>query len=80
MNNKMIIEFGSRNIKRIMEISEDVIRLAHLDLHNSSDDTQPHPIIVKYLDIKTLNLVNDSFLLLNFNISCFKLSDNNGSS
>ena len=63
-----------------MEISEDVIRLAHLDLHNSLDDTQPHPIIVKYLDIKTLNLVNDSFLLLNFNISCFKLSDNNGSS
>ena len=63
-----------------MEISEDVIRPAHLDLHNSSDDTQPHPIIVKYLDIKTLNLVNDSFLLLNFNISCFKLSDNNGSS
>ena len=63
-----------------MEISEDVIRLAHLDRHNSSDDTQPHPIIVKYHDIKTLNLVNDSFLLLNFNISCFKLSDNNGSS
>ena len=65
-----------------MEISKGVIRLAHLDLHNSSDDTQPYPIIVKYLYIKTLNLVNghDSFLLLNFNISCFKLSDNNGSS
>ena len=58
------------------EISEGVIRLTLLDLHNSSDDTQPHPIIVKYLEIKTLNLVNDSFLLLNFNISCFELSDN----
>ena len=41
----MIIEFGFRIIWRIMEISKGVIRL---DLHYSSDDTQPHSKIVKY--------------------------------
>ena len=36
MNNKTIIEFGFRIISRIMEISENVIRLGGtlLDLHN----------------------------------------------
>ena len=44
MNNKTIIEFGFGIIWRIMDISEGVIRLGHTlrDLHNSSDDTQPH--------------------------------------
>ena len=45
MNNKTIIEFGFRIIRRIMEISEVVNTL--LDLHNSSQDTQPHSLIVK---------------------------------
>ena len=33
-----------------MVILEGVIRLGHtlLDLHNSSDDTQPHSIIANY--------------------------------
>ena len=46
MSNKTIIEFGFCIIWRIMEISEGVIRLGHTlrDLHNSSDDTQPHSI------------------------------------
>ena len=44
MNNKTIIEFGFRIIWRIIEVSEGGI---FLDLHNSSDDTQPHSIIVK---------------------------------
>ena len=38
MNNKTIIEFDSRIIRRIMEISEGVIRRGRntlLDLHNS---------------------------------------------
>ena len=38
MNNKTIIEFDSRIIRRIMEISEGVIRRGHntlRDLHNS---------------------------------------------
>ena len=38
MNNKTIIEFDSRIIRRIMEISEGVIRRDRntlLDLHNS---------------------------------------------
>jgi len=52
MNNKTINEFGFRIIWRIMEISEGVIRRGRntlLDLHNSSQDTQPHSLIVKYL-------------------------------
>ena len=44
MNNKTIIEFGFCIIWRIMEISKSV-----LDLHNSSDDTQTHPRIVKHI-------------------------------
>ena len=38
MNNKTIVEFGFRILRRIMEISEGVIRLDNtlLDLHNSS--------------------------------------------
>ena len=38
------------HIIRIMEISEGVIRRGRntlLDLHNSSQDTQPHSLIVK---------------------------------
>ena len=46
MNNKTIIEIGFRIIWRIMEILEGVIRLGPLlDLHNSSQDTQPHSLI-----------------------------------
>ena len=45
----IIIEFGLRIIWRIMEISEAVICQAQFntlpDLHNSSNDTQPHQII-----------------------------------
>ena len=43
MNNKTIIEFGFRIIRRIMEITEGVIRRGRktlLDLHNSSYDTK----------------------------------------
>ena len=52
MNNKTIIEFGYRMIWNIMMISEGVILLGHtlLDLHNSSDDTQPHSIIANYFN------------------------------
>ena len=49
MNDKPIIEFGFRIIWRIMEIEESVIRLGLntlVDLHNSSDDTQPHSAII----------------------------------
>ena len=46
----IIIEFGLRIISRIMEILEGVIRQGQFntlpDLHNSSDDTQPHQIVV----------------------------------
>ena len=46
----IIIEFGLRIIWRIMEILEGVICQGQFntlpDLHNSSDDTQPHQIIV----------------------------------
>ena len=49
MNNKTIIEVGFRIIWRIMEISKGVIRdNTLLDLHNSSQDTHPHSLIVKY--------------------------------
>ena len=48
MNNKTIIEFGFRIIWRIMEIPEGVDTLH--DLHNSSKDTQPRSLIVKYFD------------------------------
>ena len=52
MNIKTIIGFGFRIISRIMEISEISAKSASadntlLDLHNSLDDAQPHPIIVK---------------------------------
>ena len=47
MNNKTIIEFGFRITRRTMEIEEGVIRNTLLDLHNSSQDTQPHSLIVK---------------------------------
>ena len=52
MNHKTIIGFGFRIISRIMEISEISAKSASadntlLDLHNSLDDAQPHPIIVK---------------------------------
>ena len=47
MNNKTIIEFSFNIIWRIMEITEGVIRQGcFLNLHNSSDDTQPHSIIL----------------------------------
>ena len=50
MNNKpIIIELGFHIIWRIMEIEEGVIRLGlntFPDLHNSSDDTQPHSAII----------------------------------
>ena len=49
MNNEAIIEVGFRIIWTIMEILEGVIRGDYntlLDLHNSSDDFQPHPIIL----------------------------------
>ena len=45
-----MIQFGFRIIWRIMEISEGVICNIRLDLHNSSDDIQPHSVIVKYLN------------------------------
>ena len=48
MNNKTIIEFGFPIILRIMEISEDN---SLLDLHNSSQNTQPHSLIVKYRNL-----------------------------
>ena len=51
MNNKAIIEFGFRIIWRIMAIS---------NLHNSSDDTQPHPIIVNNNDNDNNNNNNDN--------------------
>ena len=49
MNNKAIIEFGFRIIWRIMEILEGVIRRRRntlLNLHNSSQDTQPHSLLL----------------------------------
>ena len=50
MNNKpIIIELGFHIIWRIMEIEEGVIRLGYntlVDLHSSSDDTQPHSTII----------------------------------
>ena len=55
MDDKTIIKFGFRIIWRTIEISECVVIQSAsadntlLDLHNSSDDTQPHPIIVKQL-------------------------------
>ena len=52
MNNETIIEFGFRIMWRITEISEGVIRRTLLDFHNSSYDTQPHSLIVKYFNIK----------------------------
>ena len=51
MNNKTIIEFAFRMIRRIMLISEDVIHIGQdnilLDLHNSSHHPQPHSVTVK---------------------------------
>ena len=50
MNNKTIIEFGFRIIWRIIETLEGVIcwgRNTLLNLHNSSQDTQPHSLIAK---------------------------------
>ena len=51
MNNKTIIELDFRIIYRIMEIKAAEARRAtpssRVDLHNFSDNTQPHPIIVK---------------------------------
>ena len=55
MNYKTIIEFGFCIILRIMEISEGVIRLGNntlLDLHNSSQYTQPHSLIVNSLRLE----------------------------
>ena len=54
MNIKTIIGFGFRIISRIMEISEISAKSASadntlLDLHNSLDDAQPHPIIVRII-------------------------------
>ena len=49
MNNETIIEFGFHIIWRIVEILEGVIHGDYntlLDLHNSSDDSQPHLIIL----------------------------------
>ena len=49
MNNETIIEVGFRIIWRIMEILEGVIHGDYntlLNLHNSLDDSQPHPIIL----------------------------------
>ena len=51
MNNKITIEFGFRIIRRIMWISGGCYsrgRYNSLLLHNSSDDTQPYPIIDNY--------------------------------
>ena len=48
MNNKTIIEFCFRIIWRIMKISKGVIDNTLLDLHNSSQDTRPHSLIVKH--------------------------------
>ena len=71
MNNKTIIEFGFRITWRIMKISGGVIRLGLafstdntlLDLHNSSDDTQPYSIIANYASLLAMELekllVND---------------------
>ena len=47
MNNKTIIEFGFLG-GNYTASGDNVL----LDLHNSRDDTQPHPIIVKYLPSK----------------------------
>ena len=56
MNNETIIEFGFRIIWGIMEISEGVIRRTLLDFPNSSYDTQPRSLIVKYFNIKKVKL------------------------
>ena len=45
VNIKTIIGFGFRNIRRIVEISASADNTL-LDVYNSSDDTQPPPIIV----------------------------------
>ena len=49
MNPKTIVGFGFRIISRMMEISAKSASADNtlLDLHNSLDDAQPHPIIVK---------------------------------
>ena len=53
MGTKMIIEFGFRIIlwrsRRVLSTSAKSASADNtlLDLHNSSDDTRPHPIIVK---------------------------------
>ena len=51
MNNKTIVEFAFRMIRRIMLISEDVIHIGQdnilLDLQNPSHHTQPHSVTVK---------------------------------
>ena len=48
MNNKTMIRFCFHIILKIMEIEEGVVNNAILDLHNSSDHSQPHSIVVKY--------------------------------
>ena len=52
MNNKTIIEFAFRMIRRIMLISEDVIHIGQdnilLDLQNPSHHTHTHSVTVKY--------------------------------
>ena len=62
INNELIIEFGFHIIWRIMEISKGFIRL---DLHYSSDVTQPHSKIVKYWSL--LFILNISSFLIGWN-------------
>ena len=67
LNSIIIIEFGFRIIWRIMEISEGVICQGCntlLDFHNSSDDTQPHSIIVNWEDKETGHKLEVSQLFL----------------
>ena len=51
MNNKTIIEFGFVSFEELWRSQRVLSTL--LDLHNSSDDTQPHSIIiVNYFEMR----------------------------
>ena len=89
MNNKTIIEFGFRIIRRIMEISEGVNYLPRptastdntlLDFHNSSQDTRPHSLIVNSncpskLTDKVRRIVHSKLKPFPFQTKTYYLSD-----
>jgi hypothetical protein len=58
MNNKTIIEFGLRRIPELLDLGQCYLPQPSasadnidLGLNNSGYPAQPHPIIVKYLEI-----------------------------